>query len=123
MSEETFYSIYNSIMGIDSKVRFVSVVDSSGSLIFGGQREGIDNYLSPENQQKSLKHAVDAWQLRSQFGPSIGDCKYVMAEYGKIKRFTFPINKKYLLYFTADQDIDHNDLTQKVLELIKTVQE
>ena len=51
-NQEEFYSLYNSIMNLDAKVRFVTILDQSGEVLFGGQREGIENYLSEEDQKK-----------------------------------------------------------------------
>ena len=41
-----------------------------------------------------------------------------MAEYEKLKRITFPINKKYLLMLTTETNTDHANVISKVLELI-----
>lgn len=48
---EEFYTVYNSIMNLDNKIRFVTVLDCNGEILFGGQREGIENYLSDEDQK------------------------------------------------------------------------
>ena len=59
-----------------------------GNITFGGQREGVKNYLSEENQKKSLKQVRDTWFIRDQFSESIGVGKYAMVEYDKVKRFS-----------------------------------
>ena len=51
-NRENFYDLYNSIMNLDPKVRFVTILDKAGTILFGGQREGIQNYLSEEDQKK-----------------------------------------------------------------------
>ena len=35
-------------MNLDDKIRFITIIDKSGVIIFGGQREGVENYLSEE---------------------------------------------------------------------------
>ena len=52
LDRKKFYKFYNSIMNLDDKIRFVTIVDKSGMIIFGGQREGVKNYLSEEAQKK-----------------------------------------------------------------------
>ena len=93
-------------MNLDEKVRFVTILDKSGMIVFGGQREGIKNHLSETEQKKSIQHALDSWFLRSEFSEKIGDGKYAMAEYGKIKRFTIPLNYVHLLYITTEPEIN-----------------
>jgi len=39
-------------MNLDNKIRFVTIVDKSDVIIFGGQREGVKNYLSEGAQKK-----------------------------------------------------------------------
>ena len=118
MSEnKKFYNIYNSIMNFDDKVRFVTIVDKTGNITFGGQREGVKNYLSEENQKKSLKQVRDAWFIRDQFSESIGVGKYAMVEYDKVKRFSFPINASSFLYITTESDIDTCMFVENVLKI------
>lgn len=114
-----FQKIYNEIMKLNSKIRFVTIIDFSGRLMFGGQREGISNYLSPQAEKESLRHAIEAWKTRNKFSDSIGEGKYALAEYEKIKRITMPFDKNHLVFLTTEIDIDHNALISDILELIK----
>ena len=117
LDRKKFYKLYNSIMNLDDRVRFVTIIDKSGTIIFGGQREGVKNYLSEREQKKSLKHILDSWFLRNQFYEGIGDGKYAMAEYEKVKRFTFPLNNSYFLYITTEPDIDTCFFVESVLNM------
>jgi hypothetical protein len=119
---EEFYTVYNSIMNLDDKVRFVSVLDKNGEILFGGQREGIQNYLSNEDQKKSIRHVTEAWFTRNQFSSSIGNGKYAMAEYEKVKRFTFPLkNSSNIVYITTEPDVDHCSFVEDVLKIIESI--
>ena len=116
-NQEEFYKIYNSIMNLDNKVRFVTILDKSGDVLFGGQREGIENYLSEEDQKKSIKHVTDAWFSRNQFSSGIGEGKYAMAEYGRVKRFTFPLNASHIIYITSEPGLDQTSFVDSVLKI------
>ena len=118
-----FYELYNTIMNFDDKVRFVTIMDKSGEISFGGQREGVTNYLSEEEQRKSLIQVRDAWFVRDQFADNIGDGKYAMAEYGKVKRFSFPLSSNYFLYITTETDINTNDFVKNLLQMIESYKE
>lgn len=116
-NREKFYTLYNSIMNIDSKVRFVIILDKAGTVLFGGQREGIQNYLSEEDQKKSIKHVTEAWFSRNQCTAGIGNGKYAMVEYEKVKRFTFPLNNSHIVYVTTDPGVDHCSFVDEFLKL------
>ena len=104
-------------MNLDSKVRFVTILDKAGTILFGGQREGIENYLSEEDQMKSIKHVTGAWVNRNQLSAGIGGVKYAMAEYGKVKRFTFPLNDSHLIYITTEPGVDNSSFVKDVLKI------
>jgi len=54
LNRKKIYKFYNSIMNLDDKIRFITIIDKSGVIIFGGQREGVENYLSEEAQKNQL---------------------------------------------------------------------
>src|ERR671938_1447094 len=95
------------IMNLDSKIRFAGICDETGEIRYGGQREGIKNLLSPEETKKSNLQALARWGLRNSLSPKIGKGKYSMAEYEKLKRITFPLEKSELLLVTTEVDANH----------------
>ena len=113
-----YYKLYDSIIHLDAKIRFVTIIDSNGRLILGGQKDGIQNYLIPEDQKKSLKSASKMWQIRNQFTDFLGKGKYAMAEYEKVKRYTFPLDDTNLLYITTEPDLEHNFFISSIFKLL-----
>jgi len=120
LDRKKFYKFYNSIMNLDDKIRFVTIVDKSGVIIFGGQREGVKNYLSEEAQKKSIKHILDSWFLRNELSEEIGSGKYATAEYEKVKRFTFPLNNSYFLYITTEPEMNSCSFVESALNMIES---
>lgn len=116
-----YIQLYDRIMGIDSKIRFVVIVDLEGRKMSGGQRDGISNHLSPDDERQSIRHAIDAWKLRMHFTGSIGKGKYAFAEYEKIKRITIPVDDKHLIYMTVETDADHTRIIGQILLEIQTL--
>ena len=41
-------------------------------------------------------------------------CKYVVAEYDKVKRIIMPAGKNHILYVTTTSTFDHNKVVRKV---------
>jgi len=108
-------------MNLDDKVRFVTILDENGDVLFGGQREGIENYLSEEDQKKSIQHVTDAWFTRKQFSSGIGEGKYAMAEYEKVKRFTFPLNNNNIIYVTTEPEVESSSFVENILKIRESI--
>ena len=118
VSGEEFNKLIESILNLDPGVRYVIIIDSQGQLVSGGQREGNQNYLDPLDQQLSIKHALESWHLRTQFADKIGQAKFALAVYEKLRRYTVPIDQNYLLYITTEPDISYHSFMGDVLNLV-----
>ncbi len=120
VSGEEFNKLIKSILSLDPGVRYVIIIDSQGQVVTGGQREGNQNYLDPLDQQLSIKHALESWRLRIQFADKIGQAKFALAVYEKLRRYTVPIDQNHLLYITTEPDISYHTFMQDVLNLVET---
>jgi hypothetical protein len=120
MSGETYDELYESILRLDPKVRFVAILNLQGKLVHKGHRREIQSYLNSLDQMTSVQHALESWHLRSQYVEQIGLTKYAMAIYEKIRRYTVPIGQTHLLYITTEPDISHEMFMQDVLKLVET---
>jgi len=119
VSDKEFNKLLESILNLDPGVRYTIIIDSQGQLVSGGQREGNQNYLDPLDQQLSIKHALESWHLRIQFADKIGQAKFALAVYEKLRRYTVPINQNYLLYITTEPDISYHSFMDDVLNLVE----
>ncbi len=119
VSGEEFSKLLESILKLDPGVRYVIIIDSQGQLVSGGQREGNQNYLDPLDQQLSIKHALESWHLRIQFADKIGQAKFALAVYEKLRRYTVPIDQNHLLYITTEPDISYHSFMDDVLNLVE----
>ncbi len=70
-NRENCYTCYNSIMNLNPKVRFITILEKTGTILFGGQREGIQNFLSEDDQRKSIKHVFNAWFSRINYSQEL----------------------------------------------------
>jgi len=113
-----FDKLFTSVMGIDSTIRYAAIQTDDGEKIAGGFRENIIPILSNAEIKMMHYYASQRWQTRKNIEHKIGNAKYAMAEYDKIKRMTFPINEKYLLMLTTEINTDHTRVISKTLELI-----
>ena len=105
-------------MDIDATIRYAAIQNSDGKKICGGFREGINPILSDDELRMMHYYASQRWETRKNIEHKIGNTKYAMAEYDKLKRITVPINEKYLLMLTTEINADHSRIINRVLELI-----
>ena len=110
--------LYDKIMDLDSKIRFATIANKDGKIEHTGHREGVSNVLTSEESKKSLQQAIDSWNARNDLSDKIGEGKYVLAEYAKIKRITIPMGKDHLIYLTTDVDSDHAKIIDGTLKLL-----
>ena len=114
-----FDKLFINIMDVDSSIRYAAIQNSAGEKINGGFRENINPILSNDELKMMHYYASQRWQTRKNIEHKIGNAKYAMAEYDKLKRITIPINDKYLLLLTTEISTDHTRVINKVLELIQ----
>jgi hypothetical protein len=104
-------------MAIDPKIRFASIFDMNGQVLFSAHREGTKNLLTPVESQKSLQLAINAWKSRNEVSDKIGKGKYALVEYEKLKRITMPLDSEHILYITTDVEADHAPIIYRALRL------
>jgi hypothetical protein len=116
-----FDKLYADVMKIDSAIRYAVIQNNTGEKICGGFRDNINPILDDDELKMMHYYASQRWETRKNIEHKLGNTKYAMAEYDKLKRITFPINKKYMLLLTTEIDADHANVIDKVLELIRDI--
>ena len=112
-----YKSLFDKVMGIDSKIRFATIFDIDGKVLFSAHREGVQNLLSSEESKRSLQFAINAWKSRNEVSDKIGKGKYALVEYEKLKRITLPLDSEHILYITTDVEADHGPIIYRALRL------
>ena len=110
-------SIFDKVLLIDPKIRFATIFDMNGKVLFSVHREGVKSLLTPEESQRSLQLAINAWMSRNEVSDKIGKGKYALVEYEKLKRITLPLDSENILYITTDVEADHAKIITKALRL------
>ena len=108
------------ILNVDPKIRYAGICDDTGETKYGGQRQGVQNLLSPEETKRSNLQALARWSLRNSLAPKIGKGKYAVAKYEKLKRITIPLENHHLLLITTEIEADHQKIIDNVLHMIKS---
>ena len=108
-------------MGIDSAIRYAAIQNTSGEKMFGDFKEGITPILNDEELKMMHYYASQRWQTRKNIEHKLGNTRYAMAEYDKLKRISFPIDKKYLLMLTTEVNANHTEIIDKTLKLLQDI--
>ena len=105
------------ILESDPKIRFAAVYDEWSKRIAGGLRDGLDSLL-PERLEKELVNlSVFDWKARRDMSKTLGIVKYTMAEYDKVKRFSFYVGDEHLLLVSSEKDNDTNKVVNEIIKL------
>ena len=106
------------IFKIDPKIRYVAVYDFWAERIAGGMKKGLDSHLAEKITVNSVNQALLRWKSRKTMEEWIGKTKYAMAEYEKVKRFTFYFNENELLLVSTEPDVDNEFIIKSIKKLI-----
>jgi hypothetical protein len=104
-----FKNLLKRIMDSDSNIRHSLVTDNEGNVLVVSHRDGVTNYLSPEETESSLKRAATAWKGRKALSPKIGNGLYAVAAFEKITRITFPLGEENLIFVSLGSDTVRTD--------------
>jgi len=105
-----FQNLLERIMNSDPNIRHSIISDSEGTILATSHREGVRNYLSPEETASSLKRAAVAWKGRNELTSKIGKGLYAVAVFEKITRMTFPLGDENLIFVSLGSDETRTDL-------------
>jgi len=107
-------SAVNRILGISPSIRVVTICNMNGSVVYTAHAKRVKNVLSASESRASLQNAAKAWKGRKSLARKLGSCKYVVAEYAKIKRITMPAGRNNLLFVSTTASFDHNKVIRRV---------
>jgi len=102
------------LIRLSPSVRVVTVCDMNGKVLFSARSKRAKILLSKKESLLSLQVAARGWKVRRMLERKLGACKYVLAEYGNVKRITMPAGRNHLLYITTTGSFDHSKVIRKV---------
>lgn len=113
-----YEQLCKSIFEIDKQIRFAAVYNSKIEKIAGGIRKGAKTLIPESITKLSVEQSFIRWNTRVLMEEWIGSPKYALAEYEKIKRFTFYLEKDKILLVSAELELDNNLIINRIRQLI-----
>ena len=113
-----YKEIYEFILAIDEKIRFVGIINDLGRLVYGGMRHGV---ISLESETESIKIYMEfalISKLHTDFDSKLGEVLYSLTVRKKIKMLSFPI-ADHIVRLSLEKDADHEKIVNSVLNFLK----
>ena len=104
----------NKILKLSPSIRYVTIASLNGKLVLSAHKSSVKTSLSKSESKQSLVMAAKAWKQRKSLAKKIGRCKYVVAEYDRVKRITLPGGKNHLIYVTTTPNANHNNIIKRI---------
>ena len=115
--------LVDSIVNQDESIRFATVCNMAGDMEVTKQRQGVENLLTTEETQDSLKDAAKAWiHSRTPHFKKTGKGLYTVTAYEKLKRATIPLEDGYLLLATMDNSADDAKTLANIIKQVHAEQ-
>lgn len=105
------------ILDANPKIRFATVYDEWAVKAGGGIREGVENLLTERREKELVNLSVMDWKSRKEMAQWLGKTIYTLAEYDKIKRFSFYLGDDFLLLVSTEKDANSNEVVDQVIKL------
>ena len=115
-----YEKICDDILECEEKIRYVGIYDYGE--LYDKMRPGVKSYLSREETEVSLSHAVYRWSTRKKISNKIGKPVFALAKYEKIFRVTIPIGGAGLILISTEPDVDVVQIVDKILKIINNVE-
>ena len=109
------------VLDLDPMIRFAGVMEKSGHLYAGSQREGMEEHLKGRNSEISYAQSAYIVDLRKMFTSELGKLKTVAYLYDKVILFNFPL-KDHLLVISSEAEAKVDDLCEKILKYVASVE-
>ena len=94
--------LLNMILGEIPSSRVAIICDHDGNILWNSIRDNTTSYISMDETKESLKRSIESWQERNKLSSKIGNGKYAIVAYDKIKRITVPLPNNHLLFVSLE---------------------
>ncbi len=92
------------IMEGNKNARYAAICDKNAQILWQSHRNDVDNILTLEETKTTLTRAINAWKEREDIGDKVGNGRYAVVAYDKIKRITIPLKNDHMLFVSTQGD-------------------
>ena len=106
-------SIAEKIIKINSKMRFVGIIDLRGNIVEGIMKKGKTSLESQREEEHFCKQVAQRRKMRKEFDKTLGKVRYVHVEREKVTQLVL-YTKKYTIFVTVEPELSLNKKVQLV---------
>ncbi len=110
--------ICNTLLKTNKAIRFVGVLGRNGDLVAGDHNTGVEQLLTPDEVKMSLHYAAKRWETRRNMSHRVGNAKYSITEYDRVRQITIPLSDSELLLMSTDTNIDFKEILDSVNKIL-----
>lgn len=106
------------VRDLDTRIRFVGLINENGRLVAGGMRDGTKSLEDPRDDEMLFMELVLRAKMRKEFDKVLGPVEFAMSYREKLIVMSFPIDGNILM-ISAEKGLDFADIPFKVLKIIR----
>lgn len=118
IAHSDFNKVCEKIMEIDTRIRFVGMINQYGKLVGGGMKSSVKPIGDRKDDESLYCGIVTRARMRQGFDNVLGKVSFAMSYREKVVIMSFPV-KDNLLLLSAEKEIDLYATPFKVLELLR----
>ncbi len=114
-----YAKICDSVLAIDSKIRFVGVVNERGRLVAGGMKPNVEPLESEKDDEMMFMELALRVKMRKEFDKQLGCVNFALASRERALTISVPIGDD-VLYIVSEPDADYTVIPKKIIEIINS---
>jgi hypothetical protein len=112
-----YAQVCDSILNVESKIRFAGVINERGRLVAGGMRENVEPLESEKDDEMIFMELALRVKMRKEFDKQLGGVNFAMASRERALAMSVPLGED-ILYVVSEPDADYGVLPKKILKII-----
>ena len=110
--------IVEDIIDLDSKMRFVAIIDLKGKILEAIMKTGKTSLKTQKEEEHFCKQVAMRRKMRYEFNRHLGKVRYVHVEREKVTQLVI-YSKRKTTYFTVEPELSINKKLQLILRVKK----
>ena len=119
MVKQNLLEIVEKIVGLDTNMRFASIIDLNGNILEGIMNEGKTSLESQKQEEYFCKQVARRRKMRKEFDRPLGKVRYVHVEREKVTQFAI-YTKRKIVFVTLEPELSIQR-KMKVVNSIKRI--
>ena len=113
---EALRSVAEEIIDLDSKMRFVGMIDKKGNIVEGIMKKGKSSLESQKEDEHFCKQVAERRKMREEFDKSLGKVRYVHVERENVSMLVV-YKKKHTILVTVEPELE----IKKKMQIVNSI--